>query len=371
MIHPLTGADPITLVRLFARAGLPAATHWPSLAGALLSGTARAPFSLTERAYVALRRPERRMPAPIFILGHWRSGTTHLFNLLSGAPDLTYASPIPTGLPWDFLLLGRLLKPLLTRAIPSQRGIDPMAVTPDAPQEDEIGLAGMGVPSYYHGVYCPQVFRREMARGLFLDGCTVRERAGWQRALRQFTAKVSESGGGRRVLIKNPAHTAKVSEIRRIWPNARFVHIVRNPYYVYHSTTRMFDDLLEMLALQSVDREAVTAAIQESYPRMMGEFESATEDLTEPYRVNVRFEDLEQNPVGEVGRIARALELDNPDAVVAAAENHMRDVAGYASRTREIPSEVATAVDTYWDAERTRLGYPRAGDHPSAEKPWP
>ena len=359
MIHPLTGSDPRTLARLIRTLGPPAAGAWPTLAGALGSAIGRGPLSILERGYVAVSRPGAGMPPPIFLLGHWRSGTTHLFNLLSGAPSVTYARPIPTGMPWDFLFLGRALRPLLERAIPSQRGIDPMAVTPDAPQEDEIALAGMGVPSYYHGVYFPRAFRQEMARGLFFDGCNAVERDRWRRALRQFTAKVATAGGGRRVLIKNPAHTAKVREIRAIWPEAKFVHIVRNPYHVYQSTFRMFDDLLDMLALQPVDRDQVTAAVHESYPRMIQRVTADTADLPSNAFVQVRFEDLESAPLDVVDRIARQLDLPDRDGLRSAAQAHLAAVADYRSRTRDVDAPTARAVETHWGRERAMLGYER------------
>ena len=366
MMHPLNGADPLTILRILQASGMPRPGKLPALAAMLAAGTLRLPFSAAERGYVALRRPGRDMPAPIFILGHWRSGTTHLFNLLSGAPGLTHATPIPVGLPHDFLLLGRLVAPFLTRLIPDERGIDPMAVTPTAPQEDEIGLAAMTAPSYYHGVYGPRAFRAQMARGLFFDGCEAAEIARWQRALRLFTEKVSLNAGGARVLIKNPAHTAKIPWIREIWPEAKFVHIVRDPHHVYQSTQRMFTDLLDMLALQEIDPEQVQASIHETYPRMMDRVTADLATLPPGQAVQVRFEDLEANPLGTVAHIAADLGLDDPEGLLAAAHAHLGEVADYRSRTREVPDEVARAVETHWGTQRARLGYsarrPASGD---------
>jgi len=358
MMHPLNGADPITLLRLLGTAGPPRPAHWPALAGMLAGAVLRSPLSLAERGYVAARRPGERMPPPVFILGHWRSGTTHLFNLLSGAPGLAYAAPIPVGLPWDFLLLGRAVEPLLKRLIPSRRGIDPMAVTPTAPQEDEIALASMTAPSYYHGVYAPRAFRAQMARGLFFDGCTQAEIARWQRNLRLFTEKVSLRAGGARVLIKNPAHTAKVAQIRAIWPEAKFVHIVRDPHHVYQSTHRMFTDLLEMLALQDWDPQEVAASIDETYPRMLDRIDADLAALPPGQSVEARFEDLEANPLGTVARIAAELRLEDPEGLLAAAQAHLDSVAGYQSRTRAVPPEIARSVERLWGTQRARLGYP-------------
>ena len=357
MIHPLTGADLSTLLRLVRRYGMGAPGSRRALPGAFASAATRSPASLVEYGYMRWRGRSLEMPAPVFIVGHWRSGTTYLFNLLSGTPGFTYARPIPTGLPWNFLLLGRLLEPLLKWAIPRQRGIDPMAVTPDAPQEDEIALASMTIPSYYHGVYWPERFRAAMAEGLFFDGCSDAEIRRWQARLVHFTAKTSLRGGGRQVLIKNPAHTGRIARIRALWPDAKFIHIVRNPYHVYQSTRRMFTDLTAMLAFQPVDTDLVTRTLQESYPRMMDRLATDTADLPENQFIQIRFEDLTQDPLSVLERIARQLALAETDGLMDAARRHLESVAGYESRTREVPSDVKEAVNAHWWQQRERFGY--------------
>lgn len=368
-IHPLTGADLGTLVHLLLENGAPRARFLPALLGMFASASLRSPLSAIERAYVASQRRRRRdMPAPVFILGHWRSGTTHLFNLLSGAPDVTYAAPVPTGLPWDFLLLGRALRPLLNQAIPEERGIDAMTVSPTAPQEDEIALAAMTRPSYYHGVYFPRRFRARMARGLFFDGCAPAEIDRWQSGLRLFTEKVSLDAGGRRVMVKNPAHTAKIPHIQAIWPEARFVHIVRNPYHVYQSTRRMFTTLLDMLALQNHDPAEVEAAILETYPRMMDAIAADSRELPPDRFVEVRFEDLEADPLETVRAIAERLDLGKRAHLLASAQAHLDSVSGYRKRTRGVPDTVATTVERHWARQLAHWNYarPEAGEREAA-----
>ena len=357
-IHPLTGADLGTLLRLLRQNGLPARRHAPALGLAALSAAGRAPLSGLEAGLSALRRRRTDDPAPVFIVGHWRSGTTHLFNLLSAGAPVGYATPISVGLPWDVLLLGRALRPLLERAIPQQRGIDAMAVTPDSPQEDELALASMTAPSYFHGVYFPRRFARHMAAGLFFDGCSAADRRRWQRALRRFTEKTAATGPGP-VLIKNPAHTSRIDAIREVWPDARFVHVVRDPHAVLQSTRRMFADLLDMLALQPHGPAEVERTILETYPRMLDKLTADSAALPPQRFAEVRFEDLERDPLAEVWRLAAQLGLGAPDTVAAGAERHLATVAGYRKRTREVPPEVAETVAAHWGAQLDRWGYPR------------
>src|SRR3990167_1392276 len=150
MAPPLSGADLGTIARVVARAGLPE----KPLAAAMIGGAALArwPFSTAERLAIESRLPQvDDLSPPVFILGHWRSGTTHLYNVMCKSGDWAFVPPVATGLPWDLFGLGRAFRPLLEKALPEHHYIDNIPVTPDSPQEDEIAIANISDLSFYHG----------------------------------------------------------------------------------------------------------------------------------------------------------------------------------------------------------------------------
>jgi len=242
LAHPLCGANLATLLSALADSGGVARERLPQAAIALGACVGRLPFTALERHYVA-GRLSRAPPIepPIFIVGHWRSGTTHLCNLMSQA-GFAYLSPLAAGLPWDLFGLARLFRPLLERALPGDRFIDNVPVTPTSPQEDEIALANMTTLSYYHGLYFPQRFAAAFERGLFFDGCTPQEIAAWQRCQRSFLAKLALAQQGRRLLIKNPAYTARLAILDEMYPGAKFIHIHRNPFEIFESMRNFYDN---------------------------------------------------------------------------------------------------------------------------------
>lgn len=113
IFHPLCGADPATLLRLILRNGMPSPSGALRLAIALASSMTRLPFTASERAWTAfaLHHPGP-VPAPVFIVGHMRSGTTHLHNLLAASGRFATVPPILAGMPWEALGLARVLRPL-------------------------------------------------------------------------------------------------------------------------------------------------------------------------------------------------------------------------------------------------------------------
>ncbi|PWC55936.1 sulfotransferase [Azospirillum sp. TSH7] len=357
--HPLYGCDALTLFKVVVDNGGVDARHVPTLAAVFASALLRAPFSLAERAWVAWRlRRLGPMPAPVFILGHWRSGTTHLYNLLSRDPQFGFISPVAVGLPWDMMGLGSVLRPVLERALPDRRYIDNVAVRPDSPQEDEIALANMSPLSFYHGLYFPRHFGRNLQRGLYHEGCTAAETEGWRRRFVHLLEKVSLAQGGRRLLIKNPVYSARVAMLREIWPDAHFIHIHRDPRAVFVSTVHFYRTLLDKLALQPYGHIDVEQVVLDHYPRIMQALLDDTADLPPDRFVEVAFERFEREPLAEAERIYRRLNLPGYSAAEPRFKAYLGEVRGYAKNEHRLSEAGRERVERRWSPFIDRWGAP-------------
>ncbi len=344
------GADLATLTRLFQSNGAIPLRLWPAVAALYGSALGRLPFSLWERA-VTTRRLHRAgdHPPPVFILGHWRNGTTHLYNVLSKSPRFAFVPPIATGLPWNFLVLGRMLRGFLERQLPDSRYIDNVAVAPDSPQEDEIPLASMTLPSFYHGLYFPQRLRAHFDRGVFFDGCSAAEIDRWQRHFRLFLDKIALDQPGRVPLVKNPVYTARVAMLHRIWPQARFIHIMRDPRVVFESTRNFYAKLLPPLAFQDFDQAPIETLILETYPRMMDRLNAETAVLPAHQFVDCRFERFEQAPLAELERIYERLDLGDFGQDKPHFERYLETVRSYRKNRYRMAPEGDPRVQAQWE----------------------
>jgi omega-hydroxy-beta-dihydromenaquinone-9 sulfotransferase len=362
LLHPLCGTDLSTLTAALARNGPINPTRLPQVLICIAAALCRWPCSIVERAWVAARlRTQPPMPAPLFIVGHWRSGTTHLQNVLNCSPIFGSVSPVAVGLPWDMLGLGTLLRPLLEQALPPYRFVDRVAVGLDSPQEDEIALANMQPLSYYHAVYFPRCFSEHFRRGLLLEGCSPAELELWCRRHRYFLAKVSLDQGGRRLLVKNPVYTSRVSLLRAIWPDAQFVHIHRDPRRVFVSTVHYFRTLLARLALQDYDHVDVEQLVLESYPQIMNALLEQTVSLPEGRFVEVAFEEFERDPINQLERIHERLGLPELKAARPRFEEYLRRVRGYAKNRYSPSPESIRRVERCWASFIARWGHPAGG----------
>lgn len=335
--HPLFGADPATLLKVFARSGIPSA-HRLECGLAFAASLAQTPFAAIEHGWTLARRGAKGVKqAPVFILGHWRSGTTHLYNVMSRAPHWGYVSPFATALPWDFLLLARALQPLLAKALPEGRYIDNVPVNPDSPQEDEIGLANMTPLSFYHALYFPRRFKEIFNAGVFFDGCSPDEIESWTRTLRYYYDKLSIGANGARLLIKNPVYTARADLLRRMWPDAKFIHIHRNPFEVFVSMRNFYEKLFAQFALEPWDHVDIDAVIVDTYLRMMKDLTRDAETMAPGQFVELSYDDLQAAPMEALQRIYSTLDLPGFAQNEARFSAYLQSVTGYRKNNFRFP----------------------------------
>ncbi|MDJ0648161.1 MAG: sulfotransferase [Xenococcaceae cyanobacterium MO_188.B19] len=358
LFHPLCGSSPSTLLRLLTSNGYPSLQRLPQVGFALTISLALSPFSALERVLMGLKsRDISSMDSPVFIVGYWRSGTTHLHNVLSQSPEFGYISPLASGLPWNILGIVRLFRPLLEKALPEDRHVDQVAVNPDSPQEDSIPLASMGAASYYHGLYFPKRFEQNFQRGVFFDQDDAQLIEQWQRYHVHLLKKVSLEQQGKQLLIKNPVYTGQIHKLRQIWSKAKFIHIYRNPYTVFQSSHHFFSRLLRELALQNYENLPLNDLILDSYPRMMTALQSDSAQLPNNSFVEIRFEDFLTNPLQEIEKIYHQLELPGFDRNRDRFETYLSDIKGYQKNRYSFPPEIIELIESHWQPFISQWGY--------------
>jgi len=357
--HPLYGADLGTLWQVWRQAnGRYLENGQKRLFHAFLAAAARLPFTLAESLYVAAAGAGSAQPeAPVFILGHWRSGTTHLYNVLSKAPHFAYVSPFATALPRDFLLLARVLKPLLAKQLPDHRYIDRVAVDPDSPQEDEIALANMSSLSYYHALYFPAAFDRYFDAGIFFDGCSDKQLAQWKLLVNRFYNKLCMQQPGRRLLIKNPVYTARIRFLLDIWPDARFIHIHRNPYKVFVSMRNFYTRLFEQFALQDWHAVDIDEVIYRTYDRMMVRYSEQAADLPADRLVELSFGDFQRDPLYHLRLIYTQLGLEGFNAAESGFKSYLASVSNYRKADYQYDNKLVEKIGRRWEPFISRWDY--------------
>lgn len=254
-------------------------------------------------------------PAPLFLLGHWRSGTTLLHELLSLDDRLAFPSTIECFIPSHFLVSEPLLKPMLGLVLPARRPMDNMSTGPDLPQEDEFALIGLGAPTPYLRMAFPNE-PRPFDCLLDMDGVPAdieQEFAGHL----DFFFRSLMLKKQKRLLLKSPTHTGRIGWLADRYPDSRFIHISRNPIEVFLSTKRLWRSLDEVQGFQlpSYSDQELETMIFQMHQRMYHGYLSARSRLPANRLVEIQFEQLIAEPEATIRKACEQLEWELPESV--------------------------------------------------------
>ncbi|MFH1574118.1 MAG: sulfotransferase, partial [Acidobacteriota bacterium] len=314
-------------------------------------------LSLPERLLLPLLLRRRRVPDPVFILGVHRSGTTHLHNLL--ALDERFCTPraYHTLNPVGFLFSGWLITPILGAFMPWKRPMDSVRFHLFAPQEEEFAISGVSRLSPYWLMSFPrQVAHYE--RYAFPEGFSPGESAEWKRRYVLFLRKLT-FWRRKRPLLKNPYNTGRVEMLREIFPRAKFIHISRHPYDVYRSNMHLAREGHVVHQLQEPDpHDSYQTRFLENYYKMEQAFYRHTAGLPADQVAEVRFEDVERDPVGEVRRIYAELGLQVTPRFEERLRRYLARIAGYRKNSfRQLPEADRHEIDARMASFMARWGY--------------
>ncbi len=292
--------------------------------------------------------------APVFIVGHWRCGTTLLHELLSADPRHCYPTTYQCFVPSHFLITQGFLPRWTRFLLPSRRPMDTVAFGWERPQEDEFALCALGEPSPYWVFAFPN--ERPPLEYLDLQGLPESARRRWQRRLSMFLAAVARDG--RRPVLKSPTHTARVALLRQMFPEARFIHLVRHPFPLFASAVNMFRRMAEVEGLQRLRSvEHLEELVLQMCPRMYRAFHAQAAQVPENRLIHLRFEDLVEEPLLHLRRIYDQLELGPFEEALPYVEQYLASVRDHRRGSYDLTPEQKERVLRRWGFYFDRYGY--------------
>jgi hypothetical protein len=261
------------------------------------------PFHLWEEIYFRkkLRKFKFSKP-PLFILGHWRSGTTLLHNMLSKDPSAGYISTYQSLFP-NNLASKWLFRTFMKINMPHKRPADGVELNISFPQEDEFAFCNCQPNTYYNFFYFPTLYKTFFEQAVNHENLTSKEINVWYKTYDKLLKKALIVSNGERLIVKNPVNTGRIDKILKLYPDARFLYIYRNPVTVFFSTQLFFRKLNPTLWFQDVDYQFIDNMIFDVYDRLMDNYSAQKLLIPAGNLMEIRFEEFEQNPVKEMENI--------------------------------------------------------------------
>ncbi|MDP1560403.1 MAG: sulfotransferase [Pirellulaceae bacterium] len=296
-------------------------------------------------------------PAPIFVVGHWRSGTTLLHELLSLDDRFGYPTTLECFLPHHFLVSEPVFRPLLKVLLPSKRPMDNMPTGVDLPQEDEFALVAMGAPSPYQQI----AFPNQPARGaalLNMEGLDPKVEAAFADNLTRFLQSLMLKKN-KRLILKSPTHTGRIAWLAKRYPGSKFIHIARNPVEVFLSTKRLWRRLHEVQGLQipRYSDDELSEAVHRDYQAMYHGYLNGRRALEPGQWLEVQFEQLLTDAPGIIRQIYQTLNLGDSTHLESDVAKNMSQRHSYQGENYQVPQETVADVMRRWGQYALAFGY--------------
>lgn len=273
---------------------------------------------------------------PVFIVGHWRTGSTLLHQLLNLDPQFTVPSMLQTTIPDHFLFSTKYYLPILKKAMPKHRPMDKVPLSPLQAQEDEFALIRMGSESPLEKLIFPS------GEDYFLNGYESYVPGGkklecWKRNLITFYKKITLQEG-KQIVSKNPYHTKRIALLAEMFPGAKFIHITRDPLVVVPSTIRMWDivagDNKLKRGWKSPGVHEVASVLQNYLDYVALCRKSLENPITE-----IRFEELEKDAIKVLKHIYSELDIPWSESFEIAVNEFLWVNKGFEKNTYNLSQE--------------------------------
>jgi hypothetical protein len=258
---------------------------------------------------------------PIFVMGHWRTGTTFLHDLFSTDPALAYPTTYECFFPHHFLLTEGTLPKVMQVLLPTKRPQDDVPVGFDRPQEEEFAMLMLGEGTPYLTHAWP---RFGPADSDYLDFKDVSEadRKKWADAYLWFYRRLALKHG-KPLVLKSPANAARLKLLTKLFPDARFIYIARNPLKVFPSTVKLWRALYSTQGLHNPPQleSWLDDYVLDMFQRLTEDYEKDKHLIPKDRLVELRYEDLVKDPIASMRDLYARLDIGD----FGLAEPAMRD----------------------------------------------
>ena len=286
--------------------------------------------------------------APIFILGHWRSGTSYLQNLICQDPNVTTYSIFRFLLPDIFLLSESWLKPSLNWVVKKLKfpySFQRVPLDLNIPGEMEVALCSLASStSYTWGHIFPKSFNKTAQNRIY--NLTSNNANKWLDDYDYLIRKIALKSGNKQVVVKSPGDTARIKFLFQKYPNAKFIYINRDPIKVFFSNQYLWKAIQKENSVQVLKQYQIDKLIFQNYKSLILAYNEQKKYIPSNQLFELDYNHLNNNPKAVIQNMYQQLEIKGfPDKEISSFLNNQKTY----NKTDYNPSaEMVSKIKANW-----------------------
>lgn len=295
---------------------------------------------------------------PIFILGHWRSGTTHLHNILINDSNFSYPTLLQVTFPNTFLTIQKKMES--KRAEVNERPMDNVQISYNSPGEEEVAVWTMcNISSIGNRLLTEKEAFYD--RFLTFKEASNEELNVWKENLIFFLKKISINDE-RKLLLKSPESTARIPLLLDLFPNAKFINIHRNPIDVFKSTKNLYQKVFKQSYFHNVSDEHLKERILKVYKEMYNAYFKSVNLISNKNFMDISYEELVDSPLKTIQSIYTHLNLELNETTKSKIEQYLNSIKDYKqNRYSDLDEKTIELLYDEWFESFKSWGYNKDG----------
>ena len=315
------------------------------------------PLRYTEKKRYDEEIKNIKIKQPIFIIGHWRSGTTFLHYLLGQDNNFAYASTMETLDPNIFLAYEKTLNKIVSNSLPSKRPMDNLEMKSSLPYEEEYAIANLSPYSFYHAWYFPKKIDNYFKKYVLFENVSENVISNWKKNYIYFLKKIAYKNKEKQIILKSLVNTAKIKNILEMFPDAKFIHLCRNPIPLYYSTWRLYENILPIFSFQNVDKEKLDKSIIDIYKKLYKKYFEEKKLIPKENLIEIKYEEFIKDPVEILEKIYKKFNIKNFEKAKPLFESYTKKHVNYERNHYKIEEKTKEKIFKEWEFAFKKFDY--------------
>lgn len=293
------------------------------------------PFQLLEAIIYSRRLNKQTIHhRPVFIIGHWRSGTTYLHELLSKDPQFAFVNFYAALFPNTFLLFEKIAKPIITKLskllqwkIPYFNNIN---FDLDYPCEEDTAMMNMGLRTSAYWAYSfTKKADKLFSDTMFIEDPKSDKSIRFMKDYCKFLKKVSLRDPHKPLLLKSPPNTTRIRALIDAFPDAKFIYISRNVIDVFYSHKKLWHECMKRYSLQQINDDELDGIIIRTMNKVLHQYKADKVILDSSNLFEIGYQALLENPLQSLQNIYQQLEIAEFKNAEPYFKKHLEESKGY------------------------------------------
>ncbi len=294
---------------------------------------------------------------PVFIVGLWRSGTTHLHYMMARDPQFGFLNN-HQAFTFNFSLLSlKKLNKIFDIFVPRKRPQDNVRLTLNEPAEEEQALSTLTTHSSIHSFYFPKNQQYFEKYHLF-EGISEQEKSQWKKDYLFLLKNIAFYNRKRDLLLKNHHNTGRIKELLELFPDAKFIFLHRDPYTIFRSTKKLYTQMISSQFLQFFSQKETERLIIENNAKILRKYMTEKKLIPAGNLVEIGFDELESAPLEMLKSIYSRLGIDGFEKAKPGIEMYLNSVQHYKkNKYRSLSVPLLKKLHSAWGFWFEAFGY--------------